>query len=154
MSAVLDRKTAADLYLNVLVPWEETYRDLPRKGTFDIRSKPFTSYRRKHELEMTVYETKRDSDAAIQQDPRIGTESVDLLIFQKGDNSRARSLFKHLRNSIAHAHVQRKKIDSRWFLVFEARSSDDKKVFGGQLQQSRMSEFVAALKSTVRRRIT
>ena len=146
---MLDRKTAADLYLNLLVPWEKVYRDLPTKGTFDIRSKEFTAYKRDNELEISVLGTKAESVKAINENMSFISESKQLAIFQKGDNSRARSLFKHLRNSVAHAHVERVKIKYKWFLIFSAMS-DGKYVLKAQIQESKLGDLIAALKSTAK----
>ena len=146
---MLDRKTAADLYLNLLVPWEKVYRDLPTKGSFDIRSKEFTAYKRDNEFELEVLGTKAESDKAINENPSFISESKQLAIIQKGDNSRARSLFKHLRNSVAHARVERVKIKNKWFLIFSAMS-DGKYVLKAQIQESKLGDLIAALKSTAK----
>lgn len=146
---MLDRKTAADLYLNLLVPWETVYRDLPKKGSFDIRSKEFTAYKRDNGFEVEVLGTKTESDNEINKNASFGSEAKQLAIFQKGDNSRARSLFKHLRNSVAHAHVERVKIKNKWYLIFSAKN-DGKYVLKAQIQESKLGDLIAALKSTAK----
>ena len=146
---MLDRKTAADLYLNLLVPWETLYRDLPKNGSFDIRSKEFTSYKRNNEFELKALGTKSESDYEINNNILFGSEAKQLAIFQKGDNSRARSLFKHLRNSVAHAHVERVKLKNKWFLIFSAKS-DGKYVLKAQIQESKLGDLITALKSTAK----
>ena len=146
---MLDRKTAVDLYLNLLVPWEKVYKDLPSKGSFDIRSKEFTAYKRDNGFELKVLGTKTESDKIINETEAFKSEAKQLAIIQKGDNSRARSLFKHLRNSVAHAHVERLKIKSKWFLIFSAMSGG-KYVLKAQIQESKLGELIAALKSTAK----
>lgn len=146
---VLERKTAADLYLNLLVPWEREFKILPTKGSFDIRSKKFTAYKRDNEFELKALGTKAESDKEISENVSFGLEAKQLAMFQKGDNSRARSLFKHLRNSVAHAHVERIKIENKWFLVFSAMS-DEKYVLKAQIQESKLGDLIAALKSTAK----
>jgi hypothetical protein len=146
---MLDRRTAADLYLNLLVPWETFYRDIPENGAFDIRSKEFTAFKRDNKFEIKVLETKPESDKEINENVSFGSEAKQLAIFQKGDNSRARSLFKHLRNSVAHAHVERLKIRNKWFLIFSAKSNG-KYVLKAQIQESKLGDFITALKSTAR----
>jgi len=147
--SMLDRKTAADLYLNLLVPWEKMYKDLPQKGEFDIRSKEFTTFKRDKKLLISVFNTKAEAHKEISENKAFSCEAKQIVLFQKGDNSRARSLFKHFRNSIAHAHVKREKIQNRWFLIFEAEKGG-KSFFKAQVLQSRLSEFIAALKSTAK----
>ena len=146
---MLDRKTAADLYLNLLVPWEKVYRDLPKKGRFDIRSKDFTAFKRDNGLVIKALDTKAEADKEIDACVSFYVEPKQIVIFQKGDNSRARSLFKHLRNSVAHAHVERIKIKNRWFLIFSAKSSG-RYVLKAQVQQSKLGDLIAALKSTAK----
>ena len=146
---MLDRKTAADLYLNLLVPWETIYRDLPKKGTFDIRSKEFTAFKRDNGLIVTALDTKAEANKEIGSCLSFYVEPKQIVIFQKGDNSRARSLFKHLRNSVAHAHVERVKIDNRWFLIFSSKS-ESRYVLKAQIQQSKLRDLIAALKSTAK----
>ncbi|MDV6346293.1 HEPN family nuclease [Nitrosomonas sp. Is35] len=149
MIFILDRNTAANLYLNLLVPWETVYRDIPEKGGFDIRSKEFTAYKRDNKFEIKPLNTKSESDKEINENLSFGSEARQLAIFQIGNNSRARSLFKHLRNSVAHAHVERLKIKNKWFLIFSAKS-DDKYVLKAQIQESKLRDFIAALKSTAK----
>lgn len=146
---MLDRKTAADLYLNLLVPWETVYRDLPQKGNFDIRSKVFIAFQRDNEIVISSLDTKAESDKEIRSVNAYGSEGKQIIIFQKGDNSRARSLFKHLRNAIAHAHVDRVKIENRWFLIFSG-IRDSKYVLKAQIKQSKLGDLIAALKSTAK----
>ena len=146
---MLDRKTAADLYLNLLIPWETIYKGIDQKGNFDIRSKEFTSFKRDNELLLSILNTKAEADKEIKANTDFGLESKQIVILQKGDNSRARSLFKHLRNSVAHAHADRVKIKNKWFLVFTA-ISDNKYVLKAQIQQSKLGELIAAIKSTVK----
>ena len=144
-----DRKIAADLYLHLLVPWETYYKKLPKQGSFDIRSKKFTAYKRDNEFEMKVLDTTAMSDKEIRENVHFIAEAKELAIFQKGDNSRARSLFKHLRNSVAHAHVERVKIRNKWFLVFSTKSGE-KYVLKAQIQESKLRDFIAALKATAK----
>lgn len=146
---MLDRKSAADLYLNLLVPWETVYKDLPIKGSFDIRSKEFTVFKRDNELLISILNTKAEVDKEVKANTSFGVEGKQIIILQKGDNSRARSLFKHLRNSVAHAHVDREKIKNKWYLLFSAKS-DGKYVIKAQIQESRLGELIAAIKSTAK----
>ena len=146
---VIDRKIAADLYLNLLVPWETIYKALPQKGNFDIRSKGFIAFKRENQLFVQSLATRAESHDCIKQESCFGSENKQILIFQKGDNSRARSLIKHLRNAVAHACVENVRIKNRLFLVFEARR-DGKTVLKGQIYQARLGDLIAALKSTIK----
>ena len=112
-------------------------------------TKEFTSYKRNNGFELKVLGTKSESDNEIKNNIIFGSEAKQLAIFQKGDNSRARSLFKHLRNSVAHAHIERVKLKNKWFLIFSAKS-DGKYVLKAQIQESKLGDLIAALKSTAK----
>ena len=146
---MLDRKSAADLYLNLLVPWEMVYKNLPIKGSFDIRSKEFTVFKRDNELLISILNTKAEVDKEVKANTSFGVDIKQIIILHKGDNSRARSVFKHLRNSVAHAHVDREKIKNKWYLLFSAKS-DGKYVIKAQIQESKLGELIAAIKSTAK----
>lgn len=146
---MLDKKTAADLYLNLLVPWEEKYKNIPQKGNFDIRSKEFTAFKRVNELFVVALNTKAEAHKEIEENTNFGTMNKQIIIFQKGDGSRARSLFKHLRNSVAHAHVEKIKIENKWFLLFSA-AREKQHILKAQIQQSKLGDLIAALKSTIK----
>ena len=115
---MLDRKTAADIYLGILAEWEQTYKILPQKGNFDIRSKEFMTFKKTHTLVIKSYKNASLSDRAILSNTEFLSEAKQVILFQKGSNSRARGLFKHIRNSIAHSHVLRVKIKNKWFIGF------------------------------------
>jgi hypothetical protein len=147
---VLDRKTAADIYLGILVEWERTYKDLPQIGNFDIRSKEFSAFKRTNSLEVLSYENATLSDEAISSRTELHSQPKQIVLFQKGSNSRARGLFKHIRNSIAHSHVERVKIKNKWFICFSAKNDKGKQVLHAQLIQNKLTPFISALKSTVK----
>ena len=145
----LDRKIASDLYLNLLTPWEKVFSVLPIKGSFDIRSKEFSAFKREYDFKVVVLSNQTESDKAIIENKLFNYQPKQLAIFSKGDNSRARSLFKHLRNAIAHAQIVKVKIQNKWYLIFSAQR-DGKYVLKVQIQQSNLGELIAALKSTAK----
>ena len=145
---MLDRKTASDLYLNLLTPWELTYKDVPQKDNFNIGNKEFTAFKRENALVFESLTTIAEAHKNIEENIKFGVSDNHIIILQIGDNSRARSLFKHLRNSVAHAQVERIKIKNKWFLLFSAKSKN-MYVLKAQIQQSKLCDFIAALKSTV-----
>lgn len=151
---MINRKIAAELYLRILVPWEAEYKQLPITGYFDIRSKAFTAYRRQKDFILEIHATKADSDSAVKANIIFGKEAKQFVVFQKGSGSRARSLLKHLRNSVAHAHLERVKIKNIWFIIFTSYSEDSTGksksiLLRAQIKESELSFFISALQSTV-----
>ncbi|EMN6297140.1 hypothetical protein BBL91_22405 [Vibrio parahaemolyticus] len=146
---MLDRKIAADLYLGLLVPWETKIKPLDPKGNFDLRAKAFIEFKRTNNLQFKVEKTGADSDLAISGLLASELKAEQIVIVAKGDNSGARSLWRHVRNSVAHSHVRKVKIKNKYFIVFSA-SNRNKKLLYAQIQVSKLKEFIAAMKSTVR----
>lgn len=146
---MLDRKIAADLYLDLLVPWETKIKTLESKGNFDLRAKGFTEFKRINNLKFKVEKTGADSDLAISNFLACEPKPEQIVIVAKGDNSGARSLLRHTRNSVAHAHVCKIKIKNKSFIVFTA-SNRKKQLLYAQIQTSKLEQFIAAMKSTVK----
>lgn len=146
---MLDRKLASDLYLNLLVPWEKKFKSLPQTGTFDLRNKQFKQFIREVKLDIQSFESHEHLKSAIESNSSFGTEATNLLFFQKGDNSRARSIIRNLRNSIAHAQVEKIKINKVFFVIFTAEHQGKTKL-QAQVELSKLAEFFVAVKSTVK----
>lgn len=72
---MLDRETAADIYLGILAEWEQTYKSLPQKGNFDIRSKEFMTFKRTNSLEIKSYENVSLSNEAILSNTEFSSEA-------------------------------------------------------------------------------
>ncbi|MFD3321973.1 HEPN family nuclease [Alteromonas macleodii] len=146
---MLDRAIAADLYLDLLVPWETKIKALEPKGNFDLRAKAFTEFKRTNSLQFKVEKTGADSDLAIRNLLKCDLKAEQIVIVAKGDNSGARSLLRHTRNSVAHAHARKVKIKNKNFIVFSA-SNRNKQLLYAQIQVSKLKDFLAAMKSTVK----
>lgn len=148
---MLDRKIAAKLYLDLLFPWETKVKNLEAKGNFDLRVKEFTEFRRSENITFTVKKNSVESDAAITEYLSEKAKSEQVVILAKGgDSSGARSLFRNLRNSVAHANVSKMKISNKKFIIFEGLSHNGKKVLYAKIQESRLREFISAIRSTVK----
>lgn len=146
---MLDRRIAADLYLDLLLPWETKIKLLDPKGNFDLRVKAFTEFKRSNNVKFKVEKTNAESDLAITNYLASEAKAEQIIIVAKGDNSGARSLFRHSRNSVAHANVSQVKIKNKNFIVFKA-SNKNKQLLYVQIQQNNLKEFIAAIKSTVK----
>ncbi|MCT8987476.1 hypothetical protein [Shewanella phaeophyticola] len=90
---------------------------LDPKGNFDLRAKGFTEFKRANNLKFKVEKTGMQSDLTIQNSLSKGEQAEQIIIVAKGDNSGARSLFRHIRNSIAHANVNKIRVKGRVFKV-------------------------------------
>lgn len=146
---MLDRKIAADLYLDLLLPWETKIKLLEPKGNFDLRVKAFTEFKRSNNVTFKVEKTGTESDSAIKKYLACEAKAEQIVIVAKGDNSGARSLFRHSRNSVAHANVSKIKIKNKSFIIFKA-SNKNKQLLYAQIQQNKLKQFIAAIKSTVK----
>lgn len=75
--------------------------------------------------------------------------SENVLTLSKGDNSTARSILRHLRNSVVHDHVKKQKIKRVNYLVFSASNRVGQQ-FYLKIRQSLNKRFIAALVSTIK----
>jgi hypothetical protein len=146
---MLDRKVAADLYLDLLVPWETKFKTLETKGNFDLRAKALTEFKRVNKLQFKVESNGSDSEFAIGKFLASAPKAEQVVIVAKGDNSGARSLLRHIRNSVAHADVCKKKIKNKNYVLFSA-SNKNKRLLYAQIRESQLKEFISAIKSTVK----
>lgn len=150
---MINGKDAAVLYLGLLTPWETQLKQLPQSGSFDIRSKDFIKFKRSNALMVKAKKTVTETDMEIGSYKKNETVAEQIIIVSKGgDNSTARSMFRNLRNSVAHASVNKVKIKNKNYLIFEAKNPNTKlKMLYAKIQNSKIKDFIAALKSTVKK---
>jgi len=147
---MISKTIASELYLDLLVFWEKEAKNLPKTGYFDIRRKKFQDYKRAVNLKVIVMKNSQLSNDTIES-YKINTQIPEqIVVFSKGDSSSARSLFRHLRNSIAHAHIEVKKISKCNYLIFSAKNTKGKNILFAKLKQSEIKSFISAIKSTIK----
>jgi hypothetical protein len=144
---MIDKSTASTLYLDLLVPWETKIKSLEPKGNFNLKVKAFTEFRRINNIQFKVERTGSESDFSIRRLRSSELKAEQIIIVAKGDNSGARSLLRHSRNSVAHANVRKIKIKNNNFIIFSA-SNKNKQLLYVQIKQSNLKQYIAAIKST------
>lgn len=146
---MINRKIAADLYLNLLIPWETKIKSLEQKGNFDLRSKTFSDFKRRNTLILKVKKTSIESDKLINSYLSQELNTDQIIIVAKGDSSGARSIMRHTRNSIAHGNVKILKIKNKNFVIFKSLNKN-KLLLYIQIKQSNLNSFFSAIKSTIK----
>jgi hypothetical protein len=146
---MIDKATASTLYLDLLVPWEIKIKSLEPKGSFSLRAKAFTEFKRINNIHFKVEKTGTESDFSIRRLQSSELKAEQIVIVAKGDNSGARSLLRHSRNSVAHANVRKIKIKNNNYIIFSA-SNKNKRLLYVQIKQSNLKQYIAAIKSTVK----
>lgn len=144
---ILNRTHAANLYLKVILPWENYYKSLPDGYRFDIRGKKFKAFIKNHGILIKTYPNIKETEVALSSLVGSNENKDQFIIFRHGDESKARSIFKHLRNATAHGNVRVIKIKGKRYYLFEAyevknRLQGKKKIFVASIKCSIFLEFM------------
>ena len=137
------------LYNEVLWRWEKELRD---KG-FSIRSKGFNAYRRSYPISIVSVDTLPITKIKFDEYKSIlRHEEKNIFIFYNAYDSQAKSIFFHLRNAIAHAHIERLRIGKTNYYYFEGNKQNaaHKERMKGQIKASILKEFITALLLTAK----
>ncbi len=134
------------LYTEVLLRFE---KDLTHHKSFDIRSKGFRQTQKQIDLTIRAKDKKSELLQEISNLSFIKGESPkNIFIFVRNKKeSRAKSLFRHLRNSVAHGIYEKKKIGKYEYLLFED-FHQKKLTMIGQIRLLDLNLFIEALSAT------
>ena len=106
------------LYKDILLKRELDLKDI--KAPFKVSSKEFKQ--RKENLGLKLLPKDKSIDV-VQEMKKInylpGKNSGNIFIFSTGKKSQILFMFKHLRNSVAHARIKKTQIGKDEYLLFE-----------------------------------
>ena len=91
--SLVDRKLAATLYINLLLPWENKIKVLIPKGNFNIRSKAFIHFRRCSKMMITVKANRTLAHEEIENYIALPEKIENRIILAKGAHSISRVIF-------------------------------------------------------------
>jgi hypothetical protein len=132
--------------MEVLLRWE-----LELQGkSFSIRDKGFRVFQKSESLELLVVDKLDDLSSCVAKVmKRLGEEQASFFLFYNNQGSQAKSLFKHLRDAIAHGNISQMKIGRSNYLRVENHYRNNTRMVG-QIKAVRMEDFIHALHGTVK----
>lgn len=143
MGKVLQPKEAANLYLDLLVPWERSLKST--KGKFNFEEPQFKTFCQVQNATFRSFDNSSELEKALRSKKSDLRQLKMVFYFVKGNN-KAKNLLRHLRNSIAHGGVTEVKRGSKWYIEFEGKFRG-KINLKGQLPRSTLSDFISAIMS-------
>jgi len=142
----VSKATFVFLYMEVLLRWELELKDKP----FSIRDKEFRTFQKNEAIELLSIDNLDELSSNVPRFmSRIGEEQSNFFLFHNNKVSQAKSLFKHLRDAVAHGNIKQMKIGRFNYLRFENYYQNRTRMIG-QIKAARLEGYVQALHGTVK----
>ena len=138
----LPKDLMADLYERIILRWELDVK--VSENGFDIRDKQLKAFLSDNKIYLQAYDNQTEYSS--NQDITLKEEVNDYLYFVNIESSQPKSILRHLRNAVAHAHVQKVKNQ----LLLNAFNIKKQEVMRGKLKQKIFISFVDALVTSSR----
>lgn len=145
----ISKSDIALLYVEILLRWEKGLKDVG----FNIRAKGFNKFLKDNALEIVSRDSLPEMTVAFEEhSPTLKAKEQNILIFYNVNGSQAKSLYFHVRNAIAHGHIERVKIGRAYYYYFEGNRDNtlQRERMKGQIKASILHNFVTALQLTAK----